>query len=1110
MPLTKAQANARLGEVTTAQELRDLINEIDTTGTGTKTLLWSGYAGKLGQNNGEGIHSGDITASLQKSDQGLRTIATTEAARFLEINKASQDYNPQLDAKLKSIFKDNKDEITRFLYGPTTGEPKKRTGKGIWDDVSENFVKQASGDVRLVVGGAGMDRVFAQTEIYALLNNPAIKSIEGVPIEGLRELAASSGVNRVVQLLMGLSEANTGMIKIQVDGAGKPIQAMDGTYRLDASDYLRMNTLGTTLPSGMRPIMDFIPAERRLRHIQAVEEIFKLNPLLYGISYTLPADPDLFKHRSAIARISTFTGRVSDVASMTTMLAEAGTKLNQGDHRGAHDTVTSWAIENAGAFAAGRLATLLAAPLMATGPLGMIIGAGIIIGASIGGAEIAKRLHKKLREIVKDIEKVASPLILDLDGNGIQTLALTGTAIYFDHDCNGFAERSGWVGYNDGLLILDLNNNGKIDNGRELFGNHTLLSNGELAKNGFEALARYDLNRDRVIDNQDAIWSSLRVWRDQNSNAISDPGEWLTLEEANTQSLQLGYVTSMAIDANDNEHKETGFFLLTSGQLATLTDVWFTKDTLDSRQLNPRPVDTATAALPNLAGMGIVPSLHQAMMAPGSQKLRDILAKWIGATRQERKALTQELLFEWCDAGQNPFGVEDREYGSEEPFFKEKVAVIEKLIGEMLVDTEYFVGPLKGEVILSAFSAVQFWVDMILSEQVHVQPLFNLASSIESDEYGPLQMDLTASVDHLRKEFQRDPDPAFLAMIHWNLAHRGPGGMAFFQGLRDVAMTRTDPLAVAMRQQQPVAGPWQWITGTSEHDELYGSSQDDFIEAGADYDLLKGQAGNDTLHGGAGHDFYYGGSGSDTYLISQNGANAYDLIFDESGLADRVIFWDATSKQVQVKQSQGTVSFYSGSRLLTSINKQLVPQHRIEEFYFADGVIWDSNSLLLQLPIQGTVGNDLLIGTSNTSNRLQGLNGRDTLIGGALADHLEGQQDNDLLTGLAGRDTLDGAGGNDTLEGGEGGDRYLFASGGHDIIRDVDPLTSESDRVLFGHQSTTAITRVQRIGQDLRLHFGSSSSLTLVNQLQAFSRIEEFHFANGTTWDHTTLLQRVT
>jgi Ca2+-binding RTX toxin-like protein len=227
-------------------------------------------------------------------------------------------------------------------------------------------------------------------------------------------------------------------------------------------------------------------------------------------------------------------------------------------------------------------------------------------------------------------------------------------------------------------------------------------------------------------------------------------------------------------------------------------------------------------------------------------------------------------------------------------------------------------------------------------------------------------------------------------------------------------------------------------------------------------------------------------------------------------MPDRVIFWETPSSQVRLQHSSGSVNFYSGQRLLASIEKQLNPRHRIEEIHFADGVIWDHNALLLQLPILGTPGNDRLLGTADTSNRLQGLAGHDTLIGGTLADHLEGQLGNDLLTGLVGQDTLDGGEGNDRLEGGEGGDRYLFAAnGGHDRLHDVDQRTSENDRVVFSNLNTTALTRVQRLGQDLQLHFGSSASLTLVNQLHPFSRIEEFQFANGPTWTHATLLQHV-
>lgn len=46
---------------------------------------------------------------------------------------------------------------------------------------------------------------------------------------------------------------------------------------------------------------------------------------------------------------------------------------------------------------------------------------------------------------------------------------------------HGLAESTGWVGADDGLLVRDLNDNGQIDNGTELFGNNSVLSSGEKA-----------------------------------------------------------------------------------------------------------------------------------------------------------------------------------------------------------------------------------------------------------------------------------------------------------------------------------------------------------------------------------------------------------------------------------------------------------------------------------------------------------------------------------------------------------------------------------------------------------------------------------------------------
>jgi hypothetical protein len=93
---------------------------------------------------------------------------------------------------------------------------------------------------------------------------------------------------------------------------------------------------------------------------------------------------------------------------------------------------------------------------------------------------------------------IVSPVVLDLDGNGFESTGLLeGTQ--FDHDANGYAERTGWVQEQDGLLVLDRNGNGRIDSGRELFGSETLRADGSKAANGYEALAELDANGDARI-----------------------------------------------------------------------------------------------------------------------------------------------------------------------------------------------------------------------------------------------------------------------------------------------------------------------------------------------------------------------------------------------------------------------------------------------------------------------------------------------------------------------------------------------------------------------------------------------------------------------------------
>jgi hypothetical protein len=172
-------------------------------------------------------------------------------------------------------------------------------------------------------------------------------------------------------------------------------------------------------------------------------------------------------------------------------------------------------------------------------------------------------------------ENTFSPLILDLDGDGVETLG-QNFYIAFDHDKNGFAERTGWAGADDGLLVLDRNGNGRIDNGSELFGNNS--GTGPGPANGFAALAEFDSNRDGRIDASDSVFASLRVCKDANSNSLTDAGELLTLQQAGVGSLSLSYTTGTAMDAQGNSHLQLGSYTTTQGAVRQLTDVWFKVD----------------------------------------------------------------------------------------------------------------------------------------------------------------------------------------------------------------------------------------------------------------------------------------------------------------------------------------------------------------------------------------------------------------------------------------------------------------------------------------------------------------------------------------------------
>lgn len=127
--------------------------------------------------------------------------------------------------------------------------------------------------------------------------------------------------------------------------------------------------------------------------------------------------------------------------------------------------------------------------------------------------------------------QVYDPLVLDLDGDGIETVGAQGCkGALFDHNKDGIQTATGWVASDDGLLVIDLNSDGIINNGSELFGDSAVLKDGSNAAHGYAALKEFDSNADGMVDAKDENFDKLRVWRDLNQDGISQEGELFTLE----------------------------------------------------------------------------------------------------------------------------------------------------------------------------------------------------------------------------------------------------------------------------------------------------------------------------------------------------------------------------------------------------------------------------------------------------------------------------------------------------------------------------------------------------------------------------------------------------
>ena len=167
-----------------------------------------------------------------------------------------------------------------------------------------------------------------------------------------------------------------------------------------------------------------------------------------------------------------------------------------------------------------------------------------------------------------------SPLVLDLDDDGVETIGVE-QGVTFDIDGDGIKDKTGWVGKDDGLLVRDINGDGQINDAKELFGEETIKSDGTKARDGFDALADLDSNGDGVVNSQDEAFNELKVWKDSNSDGITQDGELLSLEEAGVSEISVSSEQTSTIDESGNKIGLEGSYKDENGKEKDIADVWF-------------------------------------------------------------------------------------------------------------------------------------------------------------------------------------------------------------------------------------------------------------------------------------------------------------------------------------------------------------------------------------------------------------------------------------------------------------------------------------------------------------------------------------------------------
>lgn len=158
------------------------------------------------------------------------------------------------------------------------------------------------------------------------------------------------------------------------------------------------------------------------------------------------------------------------------------------------------------------------------------------------------------------LQKTCDPLVINFD---VDTASLSDQKFRFDIDADGEEDNVSMLGAGSGYLALDKNGDGVINDGSELFGPQS--------GNGFQDLSAYDEDGNGWIDENDSIWSRLKIWCKNPDGTDS----LYTLGEKGVGAICLqNSATDFSLkgsNGQDNGYlRSTGIFLYENGSVGTV------------------------------------------------------------------------------------------------------------------------------------------------------------------------------------------------------------------------------------------------------------------------------------------------------------------------------------------------------------------------------------------------------------------------------------------------------------------------------------------------------------------------------------------------------------